>query len=320
MPTARRIAIVGATGAQGGGLARAILASPASDFTVRAITRDPTSVAARTLARDGAEVVTADIDDTATFTDALRGAHGAFLMTGYWSHLCPATEKAQARCMAQAVSDAGVQHVIWSTLEDTRHYVPLDDPRMPTLLERYKVPQFDAKGESDLAFTELGVPVTFLRTSFRWENFITLGMGPRIGPDGTLVLALPLGDSRIAGIAAEDIGRCALGIFAEGHRCLGQYVGVAGDHLTGAEMAAKIGRALGHTTHFRDITADAFRSVRTPCSDELGNMLQFLRDFSDAVCSCRSLERSHALNPSLLSFDDWLTHNVHRIPIDVITY
>ena len=85
-------------------------------------------------------------------------------------------------------------------------------------------------------------------------------------------------------------------------------------------MAAKIGRALGHTTHFRDITADAFRSVRTPCSDELGNMLQFLRDFSDAVCSCRSLERSHALNPSLLSFDDWLTHNVHRIPIDVITY
>ena len=88
--------------------------------------------------------------------------------------------------MAEAAKDAGVKHAIWSTLEDTRKWIPLSDTRMPTLQGKYKVPHFDAKAEANAFFTDLGVPTTFLLTSFYWDNFIFFGMGPKKGPDGAL--------------------------------------------------------------------------------------------------------------------------------------
>ena len=138
---------------------------------------------------------------------------------------------------------AGVKHVIWSTLEDTRLKVPLKDTRMPTLMERYKVPHFDAKGESDKLFMQAGTPTTCLRTSFFWENFIYFGLGPRKLPDGTLALTLPMGTKKLPGIASEDVGRCAYGIFRKGLEYIGQTVGIAGEHLTGAQMAAAMSRS-----------------------------------------------------------------------------
>src|SRR5690606_18855964 len=128
-----------ATGAQGGGLARAILDDPEAGFTVRALTRRPDSDAARALAERGAEVVEADLDDPASVARAFAGAYGAFCVTNFWEHFSPEKEKEQARTMAQAAADAGLEHVVWSTLDDTRTRVPLDDDRMPTLMERYKV-------------------------------------------------------------------------------------------------------------------------------------------------------------------------------------
>ena len=110
----------GATGAQGGGLARALLADPASGFTVRAVTRKPDSDAGRALAKAGAEVVAADLDDAASVQRAMNGAYGAFCVTNFWEHFSPEKELAQAGAMADAAAKAGVQHVIWSTLEDTR--------------------------------------------------------------------------------------------------------------------------------------------------------------------------------------------------------
>lgn len=316
----RIVAIVGATGAQGGGLARAILANPGAGFVVRAITRNPTSPAARQLAASGAEVVAGDVGDLATLKEALQGAWGAFFVTNFWAHCCPTTEKSDARNMAAAARAADLHHVIWSTLEDTRALVPLHDCRMPTLLGHYKVPHFDGKGESDAYFRELGVPTTFLRTSFYWENLITAGLGPRVGPDGNLVLALPMGASALPGIAAEDIGRCAFGIFAGGESFLGQTVGIAGEHLTGAEMAASVGLALGHTTTYLAIEPDAYRAVGFPGAVEMGNMFQYKRDFEAEYCGARSVERSRELNPQLQTFDSWLAVNARRIPNSVVTY
>src|ERR1700716_4393008 len=210
------IAVVGATGAQGGGLARAILNDKNGAFTVRAITRNCSSDKAKALADAGAEVVAADLDDVKSLRKACEGAHGAFCVTNFWEHFKPEKEISQARNMAQAAKDAGVKHVIWSTLEDTRESIPLSDDRMPTLMGKYKVPHFDGKGEANAIFKELGVPTTFLVTSFYWENFIHFGMGPKKGADGTLAIPLPMGSKKLASMASEDIGKTADAIFEKG--------------------------------------------------------------------------------------------------------
>ena len=231
------IAVFGATGAQGGGLARAILHDAHGGFAARVITRDPQSEKSRALAGLGAEVVHADIDDPASVHKALEGAYGAYCVTFFWAHFSPEKEMAEARTMAASAKSAGLKHVIWSTLEDTRKWVPLSDNRMPTLQGKYKVPHFDGKGESDHYFTDAGVPTTFLLTSFYWDNFIHFGMGPQKGPDGALAITLPMGDKPLPGIAAEDIGKCAYGIFKRGSEFTGKTVGIAGEHPTGAQMA-----------------------------------------------------------------------------------
>jgi uncharacterized protein YbjT (DUF2867 family) len=282
---------------------------------VRALTRDAGSEAARALAAAGAEIVSADLDDPASLERAFEGAYGAYCVTFFWAHFSPDKEQAQARSMAQAAKSAGLRHVIWSTLEDTRRWLKLDDPRMPTLMERYKVPHFDAKGESDDFFRQAGVPTTFMLTSYYWDNLIHFGMGPKPGPDGTLLLALPMGDRKLPGIAAEDIGRCAWGIFKQGEGLAGRTIGIAGEHLTGAEMAASLGRALGREVRYAAIPPDAYRALGFPGSDDLGNMFQFKHDFNEEFCAARSIETSRSLNPRLMSFDDWLSANVAKIPL-----
>jgi len=309
------IAVVGATGAQGGGLVRAILARKDTGFSARALSRDTASDKAKELARLGAEVVAADVDDGAALARAFAGTHAAFCVTFYWNHFSPERELAQARAMAEAAKQAGVAHVIWSTLEDTRQFVALTDDRMPTLMGRYKVPHFDAKGEADRIFSDLGVPTTLLRTSFYWENFIHFGMGPKAGPDGTLALTLPIGDKKMPGIAAEDIGKCALGIFAKGRDTIGTTIGIAGEHLTGAQMAAAFGRALGRTVRYNEVTPEAYRNFGFPGADDLGNMFQFKRDFESIFCGARDPAVARALNPDLLSFDRWLDLHKSQIPL-----
>jgi uncharacterized protein YbjT (DUF2867 family) len=310
------IAIMGATGAQGGGLARAILSDPKSDFVVRAVTRDVNSDKAKDLARLGAELVAADIDDVESLKRAFSGAYGAYCVTFYWAHLSPDKELAQAKAMAEAAKAAGLKHVIWSTLDDTRKWVPLSDNRMPTLMGKYKVPHYDAKGEADHFFSDLGLPVTFLRTSFYWENFLYFGMGPKKGPDGKLVITFPLGDKKLPGIAAEDIGKCAYGIFKKGREYIGKAVGIAGGHLTGAQMAASFTSALGQEVRYNEVSPEAYRGFGFPGAEDLGNMFQFKRDFEKVYCSSRSIEVSRSLNPALQTFDQWLARNKNLIPLN----
>jgi len=310
------IAVVGATGAQGGGLVRAILGDKGGAFVARAITRDATSEKARELARLGAEVVAGDVDDPESLEKAFEGAHGAYCVTFYWAHFSPEKEKAHARAMAEAAKRAGVQHVIWSTLEDSREFVPLTDSRMPTLMGGYKVPHFDAKGESNRTFSELGVPTTFLLTSFYWDNFIFFGMGPKPGADGRLAITLPMGGEKLPSIAAEDIGACAYGIFKRGKEYIGKTVGIAGEHLTGAQMAAALSRALGREVVYNDVPPEVYRSFGFPGADDLGNMFQFNRDFARQFCAARDVALSRALNPSLQTFDVWLARNKGRIPLE----
>ncbi|WP_237144269.1 NmrA/HSCARG family protein [Pontibacter pamirensis] len=310
------IVVFGATGAQGGGVARAILQDTNSDFAVRAVTRNVDSDKAKELANMGAEVVAADIDDKQSIYEALQGAYGAYFVTFFWDHFSPEKEITEAKSMAEAAREAGLKHVIWSTLEDTRKWVPLDDDRMPTLQEKYKVPHFDAKGEADHFFTDAGVPTTFFRASFYWDNFIFFGAGPKKGPDGKLYLTMPMDDKKMAGIAAEDIGKCAYGIFKRGEELVGKTIGVAGEHLTGQEMAAQLSEAIGQEVLYNNITPEAYRNLGFPGADDLGNMFQFYRDFEEVCNSVRDVKFSKELNPGLKNFSMWLSQNAQRIPLE----
>jgi len=309
------IAVVGATGAQGGGLVQAMLKDALGGFTPRAVTRNPESAKARALAERGAQVVAADIDDEASLAKALAGAHGAYFVTNFWEHFSPEKEQAQARNLAAAAKHSGVKHVIWSTLEDTRKWVPLSDARMPTLMGKYKVPHFDAKGEADAYFRDAGVPTTFLLTSFYWDNLIHFGMGPKPSGDGKLVFTLPIGEAKMPGIAAEDIGRCAYGIFRKGAATIGQTIGIAGEHLSGAQMAAALAHALGREVAYNAVTPAQYRGFGFPGAEDLGNMFQFYAEFEHDFRAARSVEGARALNPELQSFADWLAKNAARIPL-----
>ena len=315
MSNKKIIAVFGATGAQGGGLAHAIAADKNGPFAARAVTRNPQSDKARALAALGMEVVAGDTDKPETLTGALAGAYGAFCVTNYWEHLSVDRESAQAEAMARATRAAGVKHVVWSTLEDTRKWVPVDDDRLPTLYGKYKVPHFDSKGAMDDLFAREAGPTSFIMAAFYWDNFIHFGMGPRKMEDGSLVLALPLGGAKLPGIASEDIGRCAYGIFREGTALVGQRIGVAGESLTGAEMAAKMGRAMGKSINFYDMPFDDYRKLGFPGAEDLGNMFQFQQMLGEEFQRYRDPVRARALNPELKDFDAWLAVNARNIAI-----
>ncbi len=195
-----------------------------------------------------------------------------------------------------------MKHVIWSTLEDTRKSIPLGDNRMPTLMGKYKVPHFDAKAEANAYFTELGLPVTFLLTSFYWDNLIHFGMGPKKGPDGKLAFMLPMGDRKLPGIAASDIGACAYGIFKRGHgvhRQDDRHRGGVPDRRADGGGALEGPRAGGRLHRG---AARRLPFVRVPGADDLGNMFQFKAEFENLFCGNRDLALSRSLNPGLQTF------------------
>jgi uncharacterized protein YbjT (DUF2867 family) len=316
------IAVVGATGAQGGGLARAILADQDGPFRLRALTRDPQSASAQKLAALGAEVVKADLDDAPSLRAAFEGAHGAFVVTNYWA---PRTEEEeavrsraemeieQAGAAATAAKEAGVEHVIWSTFEDTRDFFGTDDSMAPSVEGGYKVPHFDAKAEANELFTRLGVPTTFLMTTFYFEA-LKLG-GHVTRENGKLRVTLPIADARMSGVASDDIGRTALGVFKRGTEFIGKTVGVAGSHLTGEEWAAALATALGEEVEYRPISWEEFRAYPFPGAVEISNMFQYYAQDSERFTATRDLDLVRELNPEVQSLDAWLEVNKHEIPV-----
>jgi uncharacterized protein YbjT (DUF2867 family) len=309
------IAVLGATGAQGGGLVRAIMADKSSEFTARALTRNVNSDKAKALKDLGAEVVAADVDNYESLKSAFAGAYGVFAVTFFWEHFSADKEQEQVNMIAKAAKETGIKHIIWSTLEDTRKWIPLEDNRMPTLQGKYKVPHFDSKGEAEKYFAEQKLPVTYLLTSGYWENMIYFGWGPTRGEDGKLAVNLPLGERKLPGIGVEDIGKTAYQVFKRGNEFIGKKIGIAGGHLTGKQMAESLTKALGEEVGYNAVPFDVYRGLGFPGADDIGNMFQFKHDFEEYFCGARDLKFSKSLNPELKSFDEWLKENTSKIPL-----
>jgi len=300
------IAVLGSTGSQGGSLCRAILADSAGGFACRAVTRDTGKDKAKALATAGAEVVKADLDDIESLKKAFAGAHGVYAVTNFWEHFSGAKEKAQAKNVADAAKAAGVKHVIWSTLEDIRQFMKPDDKRMPMLQQTYRVPHFDAKAEANAFFK--GLPTTFLVTSYYWDNLYMFGHAPKKGADGQLAWAFPMGTAKMAGIAAEDIGKAAYGIFKAGNEFVGKTVGILGEALTIEQMGKTLSKVMGvGPIKYNAVEADVYRGFGFPGADELGNMFQAYRDFDKQMLANRSAEVSRKLNSALQSFEQFVT-------------
>src|SRR5690606_24185085 len=299
-------------GSQGGGLCRAILADSAGGFACRAITRDPSKDKAQALKSPGAEVVQGDLDDVESLKKAFAGAHGVYAVTNFWEHFSGEKEKAQAKNIAEAAKAAGVKHVIWSTLEDIRTMMPADDKRMPMLQEKYRVPHFDAKAEANAYFS--GLPTTYLVTSVYWDNLYMFGLAPKKGDDGQLAWTFPMGNSKLAGIAAEDIGKTAYGVFKAGDAYIGKTVGILGEALTIDEMGKTLSKVLGvDSIKYNAVDADTYRGFGFPGADEMGNMFQAYRDFADQFLANRSVDEARKLNPALQSFEQFVSNQKDKI-------
>ncbi len=308
------IAVVGATGAQGGSLCRAILDDSNSEYACRAITRDPNKDSARALADKGAEVVQADLDDMDSLTHAFTDVYGAYCVTNFWEHFSAEKEKEQARNMADAARAIGMNHVIWSTLEDTRKFMAADDTRMPMLQDNYRVPHFDAKAEANSYFEN--VPTTFLVTSFYWDNLYSFGLAPKKGDNGNYSWTFPMGEAKLAGIAAEDIGKAAYGLFKTGRTYVGRTVAIASEFLTIEEMGQQISEVFGiPPIAYNAVSADTYRTFDFPGADEMGNMFQVYRDFENSVTRLRDSKLARKLNPQMLTFRDFLEKYKGQIPL-----
>lgn len=308
------IAVVGATGQQGGGVARAILDDPEGGFAVRALTRNPDSAAAKALAARGAEVVAANVDDEDSLRTALDGAYGAYFVTAFWEYNDTEREQAQARNMANAAKAAGLRHVVWSTLPDTRNHLAEDDERVPTLQGRYKVPHFDSKAEADRFFTDAGVPTTFLSTTFYFEAFLDF-FAPTRGEDGKLVLTLPMRDRKLSGIAVSDIGSVAYAILRRGTELAGETISVAGENLTGAEYAERFGKEFGEEVRYQPIDVDVIRGSGAPGADDLANMFFYYAEHEAYFAGVRDPEVVRTLHPQLRDFATWLAENREKFTV-----
>jgi uncharacterized protein YbjT (DUF2867 family) len=205
--------------------------------------------------------------------------------------------------------------VVWSTLEDTRPHFEHLGIDVPTILDGYKVPHFDAKGEANAFFTRLGVPTTFLQTTFYYESFLA-GQGPHRDENGTLVLTNPMAESTMALIASDDIGKTALGVFRRGAEFIGRTVSIAGTHATGDELAEKFTAALGEKVVYRPLSHDEVRASGQPGALEVANMYQFYADASAYFTGVRDLGLVRELNPELQSLDAWLAEHKSEIPLD----
>ncbi|XP_078673670.1 nmrA-like family domain-containing protein 1 isoform X2 [Branchiostoma floridae x Branchiostoma belcheri] len=175
------IAVFGATGAQGGGVANALLED--TDFEVRVVTRNASSDKARALQERGADVVQANYDDPGTLGPAMQGAYGAFVVINYWEHRDFHRAVMQGKAVADAAKSADVQHVVFSTLEHVQK------------IAGFPCQHFDSKALVDEYMTLLNLPVTFVKYPFFYENYLK----------ARKILKLEDGTYEIVGAIFQDI-------------------------------------------------------------------------------------------------------------------
>jgi len=314
----KTIAVMGATGAQGGSTVKAFHALKEggnNDFKVRAITRDPTSEKAKAIESLVDEVVKADSNDESSMVEAFKGCHGAFIVTNFWEDMDANHEMAVLRKIKDAATKAGVKHIVLSTLESAKDFVDQAENeetwKVPEGYEEsgFYVPHFDGKAEVTKEYDEL--PVTKFYTSFYYENFINFGMGPsRQSEKDAYALTFPLGDVKMPVVAVSDIGKAACAIFQD-ESLIGKSVGIQSEVLTGKEMADVFSKVCGQPVHYYAVPTDVYASFGFPGAADLANMFRFKVENADNFQAARMIDDIELLEKigKTTTLEEWVIEN-----------
>ncbi len=294
MQNKKIILVVGATGAQGGSVARHLL--DRGEFGVRALTRKPDSGAAQALRQAGAEIVRGDLDDPGSLREALSGCHGAFGVTSFWEHFD--REYAQGKKLVEAVANANLAHFVFSTL-----------PSVKLVAEHLNVPHFEMKADLETYARRLAIPATFVHVAFYFDNFLGF-FPPKKQEDGAFAFGFPQGDTLLAGVAVDDVGGVVARVFEQRDRFLGKTVGIVGDDLTGSGYAEVMSRVLDRTVKYNHIPREVFAQFGFRGADDLADMFEYYRVY---VPNRRAdIEQCRAVYPGMRSFEQWLRRNSGR--------
>ncbi len=317
------IAVVGATGSQGGATVKsfhALAESGNNEFQVRAITRDPTSDKAKAIEPLVKEVVKADADDVRSMVTAFKGCYGAFLMSDFWQDMDVAHEMQVLRNFKEAVKEAGVKHVVLSTLESCKEYVDSSENK-----DTWKYcdedkgmysSHLDGKWEVTKEFVEEGIPVTPFLTCFYYENFINLGMGPsRQSDSDPYAITLPSADSKLQMVAVADIGKVACAIFQD-PSLIGKTVGVRSCEMSVQEIADTFASICGVPVVYNSVPWDVYASFGFPGAEDLANMFRFMAEDEQTWKANRddSDELLKVMGGGI-SLEEWITSNKHAFEL-----
>jgi uncharacterized protein YbjT (DUF2867 family) len=292
---AETILVTGATGLQGGGVARHLLkqGKPA----VRCLTRCLDSEAAKTLKQLGADVVQADLDDPASLKSALNGCTGVFGVTNFWEAFL--REYDQGVNLIDAAYEAGVEHLVLSTLPSARKISK----------GAVAVPHFETKYRMEEYTCQRSVPFTFVHVAFYFENFMNY-FPPQRRAEGSYSFGFPLADARLGAVAVEDTGGVVTAIFERRAEFLGRTVEIIGDEMAAQEFAQIMSRVLGRRVTYNHIPRDTYAALGFPGARELADMFEFLRGHLPSRRA--EIARCRQLYPPMQTFEPWLQANAGR--------
>lgn len=291
------ILVFGATGAQGGSVARSLVSR--GQYAVRAFTRKADSPAAQALAAAGAEIAEGNLDDKASIAAALDGVYGVFGVTNFWEHF--AGEAQQGRNMIEAIAAARVQHLVYSSL---RSIVKESGGKL-------RSPHFDIKAEHEDLVRELGIPATFVHVPFYYENFLYF-FPPRPAGDGTYQFGFPQGDTPLAAISVQDVGRIVAPIFEQPEAFIGRTLEPAGDEIPAAEYAAVMSRVTGKEVRYSHVPRETFAALGFPGAEDLADMFEYYRILIPS--RTKDIETSRALaGGNVQTFEAWANANAEGL-------
>ena len=280
----KTILVTGATGQQGGAVARHLLKQP--NFAVRALTRDSAKPAARGLAESGAEVIRGDLDDPASVSRALEGVYGVFSVQNFMEAGFDG-EIRQGKLIADAAKAAEVQHFVYSSVVSADRHTGL--------------PHFESKWQIEMHIGESGLSHTILRPAFFMQNWYSYMREPIL--NGTLPLPLNP-QTPLQQISVDDIGAFAALAFQNPSRWHGRTIELAGDELTMLRVAELLTRTLGRPVKYVQVPWDQFRQ---DAGEEMTKMYRWFNDVGYHV-NISALRKEHpnlATLEKVLSQQDW---------------